>query len=116
MPELSDRVITLIGVLGSVTPLLAALMSALSQLVILPVKIWAMSFGVSVNLSKPLTLNAIAIGPTTIGMLIGGSAASAQLAYSALVTSSPAIGASEPARSSCLVWKPVIPAPEPEPW
>src|SRR5271166_4435001 len=67
VPEESERTATVIGVLGRLTPELIAVMAELFQVVILPSKICAMTFGVSFRLLTPDRLYAIEIGPITTG-------------------------------------------------
>src|SRR5690348_10090664 len=56
VPDSSERKNTLIGSAGSVTPELMAAIALSSQLVILPLKILAVTSGVRTSLSSPLTL------------------------------------------------------------
>src|SRR6476620_8274219 len=67
VPDSSERKKTLIGVAGSVTPLLSAAMAGSFQVVILPTKIFVATSAWSTSLSTPLTLEAMAMGPVTMG-------------------------------------------------
>ena len=56
VPDSSERKKTLIAVAGSVTPGLSLAIAGSFQVVILPLKILAMTSGVRTSLSTPLTL------------------------------------------------------------
>src|SRR5690348_302781 len=56
VPDSSERKNTLIGSLGRVVPGLAAAMALSFQVVILPLKMPAVTSGVRTSLSRPLTL------------------------------------------------------------
>src|SRR5664279_5604712 len=67
VPESSERKNTLIGVAGSEAEAFSALIAGSSQVLIAPLKIFAVTSGVSTSLLTPLTLYEIAIGPATMG-------------------------------------------------
>jgi hypothetical protein len=108
----------LIGVEGSVTPELSAAMAGSFQAVILPSKIFAATSALSVSLSTPLTLYAMAMGPVTIGRF---HASEPQEAFASSASILPSFGSvlsaeSEPAKSTCLAMNCLMPAPEPVGW
>src|SRR6516225_121770 len=68
VPEESERTAMAIGSLGSLTPGLSAAIAELSQFVILPWKMFAMTVGESCRgLLRPDRLYDSVIGPTTTG-------------------------------------------------
>src|SRR5450631_615469 len=72
VPDESERKKTLIAVAGRVTPGLMAAIAGSFHLVMTPLKIFAVTAGVRISLSTPLTLYATAMGPVTMGMFQAG--------------------------------------------
>src|SRR2546423_544382 len=96
---------------GRLAPEFRALMAGSSHLVILPVKILAIVSGLSVKSLTPFTLNASAIGPTTIGRSSAGPPH--RLAAAATSPLSGLSAESEPAKSTWLPLTCLPPAPDP---
>ena len=111
VPDESDRKKTVIGADGRVTPLFSAAIAGSSHLVIVPRKICAISFGVSVSLLTPPTWNETATGPVTIGMSMAGD----PHWVVAVAMSAALSAASEPAKSTLPDLKSVTPWPDPPP-
>src|SRR5476649_300449 len=72
VPESSERKKTLMGSAGRVTPGLSAAIAGSFHVLMTPLKIFAVTAGVRISLSTPLTLKATAIGPVTMGKFQAG--------------------------------------------
>src|SRR5690625_4673602 len=109
VPDSSLRNTTWMGVAGSVASGLRAPIAGSSQLVMAPLKIFAVVGPSRIRLSTPATLYEMAIGPNTTGRFhAGDSQRCCACAYSSALS-----GTSEPAKS---VWPPTnsrMPAPDP---
>src|SRR5450631_3172149 len=117
VPDSSERKNTLTAVSGRVTPGLTAAIAGSFHLVMTPLTILAVTAGVRISLSTPLTLYATAMGPVTMGMFQAGE----PHVLSALACSVPVVPAtgtvfsaeSEPAKSTWPAMNCLMPAPEP---
>src|SRR5579859_2031289 len=108
VPEESERTARLIGVLGSLTPGLSALIAGSLQLLILPWKMFAMVGASSFRVVTPGRLYDMVIGPRRTGK------------YSTVLplkfaASAEGIGESEPAKLTTPEARSVRPLPEPPP-
>src|SRR5256885_1864725 len=108
VPEESERTARVIGVLGRLAPELSALMAGSFQVLILPWKMPAMTFGSSFRPLTPGRLYDIVIGPMMTGKY------STSLPWK-LALSLSGIGESEPAKLTVPPARSVRPLPEPPP-
>src|SRR6476469_500510 len=115
VPDSPVRKKTLIAVAGSAVPLLIVAMAGSFHMVILPLKMLAMTSGVSTSLSTPLTLNGTEIGPVTIGLFQAGEpqVLSAASCCTTPSTASVFSAESEPAQSTWPAMNCLMPVPEP---